>query len=80
MMVTPQIRFAPETAVRPFGPENGRLHLSMDLQIPVAKCGEKKGSIAYANPVLLLVDPRAGLKSPMWWACSHGVRPGGRRR
>ena len=62
MMVTPQIRFAPETAVRPFRAENGRLDLSLDLQIPVAKCAEKKGSLAYANPVLLLVDPQRGVK------------------
>ena len=62
MMVTPQIRFAPETAVRPFCTENGRLDLSLDLQIPVAECGEKKGSLAYVNPVLLLVDPQRGVK------------------
>jgi hypothetical protein len=62
LMVTPQIKFAPETAVRPFRAENGRLDLSLDLQIPVAECGEKKGSIAYANPVLLLVDPQRGVK------------------
>ncbi|MCY2994387.1 MAG: hypothetical protein NTY19_41945 [Planctomycetota bacterium] len=47
MMVTPQIRFAPESAVRPFRAENGRLDLSLDLQVPVAECGEKKGSLAY---------------------------------
>ena len=62
LMVTPQIRFAPEIAVRPFCTENGRLDLSLDLQIPVAACGEKKGSLAYANPVLLLVDPERGVK------------------
>ncbi|MCY2987356.1 MAG: hypothetical protein NTY19_05755 [Planctomycetota bacterium] len=61
-MVTPQIRFAPETAVRPFCTDNGRLDLSLDLQIPVAACGEKKGSLAYVNPVLLLVDPQRGVK------------------
>jgi hypothetical protein len=62
MMITPQIKFAPETAVHPFRTENGRLDLSLDLQIPVAECGEKKGSLAYANPVLLLVDPQRGVK------------------
>ncbi len=62
MMVTPQIRFAPESAVRPFRTENGRLNLSLDLQVPVAACGEKKGSLAYVNPVLLLVDPQRGVK------------------
>ena len=62
MMVTPQIRFAPETAVRPFSAENGRLDLSLDLQIPIATCGEKKGSLAYVNPVLLLVDPQRAVK------------------
>ena len=62
MMVTPQVLFAPETAVRPFSAENGRLELSLELQIPVATCGEKKGSLAYVNPVLLLVDSQRGVK------------------
>ena len=62
LMVTPQIKFAPETAVRPFRTENGRLNLALDLQVPVAACGEKKGSLAYVNPVLLLVDPQRGVK------------------
>jgi hypothetical protein len=62
MMVTPQILFAPEAAASPFIGENGRLNLSLDLQIPVANCAEKKGSLAYVNPVLLLVDPQRGIK------------------
>lgn len=62
MMVTPQIRFVPETAVHPFRSENGRLDLSLELQVPVAECGEKKGSLAYVNPVLLLVHPVRGVK------------------
>jgi arylsulfatase A len=62
MMITPQVLFAPETAVRPFRSENSRLDLSLDLQVPVATCGEKKGSLAYVNPVLLLVDPQRGVK------------------
>ena len=62
MMITPQIKFAPETAVRPFRTENSRLNLSLDLQIPVAVCGEKKGSLTYANPVLLLEDSKRGVK------------------
>ncbi|MEN9574106.1 MAG: hypothetical protein RL514_1961 [Verrucomicrobiota bacterium] len=62
LMVTPQIKFAPKTAVYPFLAETGRLELSLDLQIPTAECGEKKGSIAYVNPVLVLVDPQSGIK------------------
>ena len=62
LMATSQIKFAAKTAIDPFRPESGHLDLSLDLQIPVAECGEGKGRIAYVNPLLVVVDPQSGIK------------------
>ena len=42
--------------------ENSRLEISLELQVPTAICDEKKGSLAYINPLMLLVDPKTKLK------------------
>ena len=41
--------------------ENSRVEMSVELQIPTAVCEEKTGSLAYAQPLLLLVDPKTNL-------------------
>jgi hypothetical protein len=42
--------------------KNSRVETSLELQIPTAECSEKPGSIAYANPLMLLVDPKTKLR------------------
>ncbi len=61
-MVTPQYFFGPEEIIHPWREPDSRLQVSLDLQIPIAVCAEKKGSLAYANPLLTLVDPKTKLK------------------
>ena len=61
-MVTPQYFFGPEETIHPWRDPDSRLQVSLDLQIPTAVCAEKKGSLAYANPLLTLVDPNTKLK------------------
>jgi hypothetical protein len=62
MMITPQIKFAPQETVHPWRAPGSRLQISLDLQIPTAVCAEQKGSLAYVNPLLTLVDPKTKLK------------------
>jgi hypothetical protein len=57
-MITPSYMFRPEETINPWCSPDGRLQVSLDLQIPTAMCAERKGSLAYANPLLTLVDPR----------------------
>ena len=61
-MVTPSYMFGPEETIYPWCAPYSRLQVSLDLQIPTAVCAEKKGSLAYANPLLTLVDPKTKLK------------------
>lgn len=61
-MITPSYMFGPEEAIHPWRASDSRLQVSLDLQIPTAVCAEKKGSLAYANPLLTLVDPKTRLK------------------
>ena len=61
-MVTPSYMFGPEETIHPWRTPDSRLQVSLDLQIPTAVCAEKKGSLAYANPLLTLVDPKTKLK------------------
>ena len=61
-MITPSYMFGPEEAIHPWRAPDSRLQVSLDLQIPTAVCAEKKGSLAYANPLLTLVDPKTKLK------------------
>jgi hypothetical protein len=42
--------------------EKSILEISLELQIPTAVCAEQKGSLAFVNPLLLLVDPKTNLK------------------
>ncbi len=72
MMITPSIQFAPKrrtgrtarggTTVYPWREKNGRLRVALDLQVPTAVCAEKKGSLAYANPLLTLIDFKRNVK------------------
>ena len=41
--------------------EKSSLEISLELQIPTAVCAEQKGSLAFANPLLLLIDPKTNL-------------------
>ncbi len=61
-MVTPSYKFDAKGAVRPWSTPDSVLRVSLDLQIPTAVCAERKGSLAYVNPLLTLVDPRTKLK------------------
>ncbi|MBN2450766.1 MAG: hypothetical protein JXR77_10280 [Lentisphaeria bacterium] len=61
-MVTPQYSFGPEETIHPWRAPDSRLQVSLDLQIPTAVCAEKKGSLASANPLLTLVDPKTKVK------------------
>jgi hypothetical protein len=61
-MVTPSYMFGPEETIHPWRAPDSCLQVSLDLQIPIAVCGEKKGSLAYANLLLTLVDPKTKLK------------------
>ena len=64
----PEYHFYPQTLTENNEPiylwrkENSRLEISMELQIPTAVCEERNGSLAFANPLLLLVDPNTNLK------------------
>ncbi len=62
MMVTPQILFDQKSRIHPFHSERSGLDLELDLQVPVAACAEKKGSLAYVSANLVLVDPQTTLK------------------
>jgi hypothetical protein len=61
-MITPSYMFGPEQVIYPWRAPDNHLQVSLDLQIPTAVCAEKKGSLAYANPLLTLVDPKTKLK------------------
>jgi len=61
-MVTPSYKLNPKGDVRPWSAPDSVLRVSLDLQIPTAVCAERKGSLAYVNPLLTLVDPRTRLK------------------
>ena len=61
-MVTPSYMFGPEEVIHPWRAPDSCLQVSLDLQIPTAVCAEKKGSLAYVNPLLTLVDPKTKLK------------------
>ena len=64
----PEYHFYPQTLSDKDEPiylwheENSRLEISLELQIPTAVCAEQKGSLAFANPLLLLVDPKTNIK------------------
>jgi hypothetical protein len=61
-MVTPSYMFGPKETIHPWRTPDSRLQVSLDLQIPTAVCAEKKGSLAYVNPLLTLVAPKTRLK------------------
>ncbi len=61
-MITPSYKLRPEETIHPWRTPGSRLQVSLDLQIPTAVCAEKKGSLAYANPLLTLVEPETKVK------------------
>jgi hypothetical protein len=61
-MIAPSYKLRPDEAIHPWRAPDSRLQVSLDLQIPTAVCAEKKGSLAYVNPLLTLVDPKTTLK------------------
>ena len=61
-MITPSYMFGSEEAIRPWNDAESCLQVSLELQIPTAVCGEKKGSLAYVNPLVTLVDPKTKAK------------------
>ena len=61
-MITPSYQFGPEEIIHPWRAPDGCLQVSFDLQIPTAVCQENKGSLAYVNPLLQLVDRKTGLR------------------
>lgn len=62
LMVTPQVQFAPGEAVHPFRSDHGEIRVSLELQVPVAECAGRKGSLAYVNPVLVFIDAKRKVK------------------
>ena len=62
MMVTPQINFSPVQVSHLFRTRGDMLRITMDLQIPVAVCAQKKGSLTYVNPILVFSDPKRKVK------------------
>lgn len=62
MMVTPQFFFPKPQVAGLFQAREDRLKVSMDLQIPVAVSAQKKGSLAYVNPVLVFIDAKRNVK------------------
>lgn len=56
MMVTPQITFSPVQGSNLFRARGDKLTMAMDLQVPVAVCAQKKGSLAYVNPAMVFID------------------------
>jgi len=61
-MITPSYKLRQDEAIYPWRAPDNHLQVSLDLQIPTAVCAEKKGSLAYVNPLLTLVDPNTKLK------------------
>lgn len=72
----PSYHFSDEEPIYLWREQNSRIEISLELQIPTAECAEKKGSLSYTNPLLLLVDPRTNIKiswGPMLFSKrSHG--------
>jgi hypothetical protein len=61
-MITPSYKLRQDEAIYPWRAPDNHLQVSLDLQIPTAVCAERKGSLAYVNPLLTLVDPNTKLK------------------
>ncbi|MCX7012801.1 MAG: hypothetical protein NTW86_09635 [Candidatus Sumerlaeota bacterium] len=60
LMITPQITFPKASRIAPFARPGRMLVCSMDLQVPVASDGHKKGSNVYVNIDLQFEDRVSG--------------------
>ena len=75
MMVTPQIAFSPDRVGHLFQHAGDALSVSVELQVPVAACAQKKGSLAYVNPCLVFADKKRKVKISYITVC-FSSRPG----